>query len=73
MGFPLLAAGEGGLALLAFDCPVSAALHMLTYTGPGMKPVGDVGVQREPLQRGGAVLMFQVLVLQRQHLPLPQK
>jgi hypothetical protein len=30
----------------------------LTHAGPGVQPVGNVGVQGDPLQGGGAVLVF---------------
>lgn len=40
------------------------------YAGPGVQPVGDAGVQGDPVQRRGAVLVLRVVTLHRQHPPL---
>lgn len=40
------------------------------YTGPGVQPVSDIGVQHDPVQWRGAVLVFRIVTSHRQHPPL---
>lgn len=60
--------GQGGEAGRGPDHHVAQQVDL--RTGPGVQPVGDVGLQRDPVQRRGAVLVLRVIASHRQHPPL---